>query len=171
MSIYVYSIDECNQATCTCVQRSVKQYPCMNVNLYENHFSFINDIQSYIYSNCFVCTKCDKIFPKPYALSRHEKTCNTNVKHKFPGKVFQIPKTVLRNYKTWVSVESDDNCIFPLFCYVGPGEFSISCYSESNAALQWTAEHVPASISIASNVPGYESAHCFVTYGHSKNLV
>lgn len=100
VSIYVYSIDECNQATC--VQRSVKQYPCMNVNLYENHFSFINDIQSYIYSNCFVCTKCDKIFPKPYALSRHEKTCNTNVKHKFPGKVFQIPKTVLRNYKTWV---------------------------------------------------------------------
>ncbi len=30
----------------------------MYVNLYENHFSFIKDIKSY--SNCFVCTKCDK---------------------------------------------------------------------------------------------------------------
>lgn len=64
----------------------------MYVNLYENHFSFIRDIQSY--SDCFVCTKCDKIFPKPYALSRHELICTTNVNHNFPGRVFQIPKTI-----------------------------------------------------------------------------
>jgi hypothetical protein len=30
---------------------------------------------------------------------------------------------------------------------------------------------MPASISVASNVPGYESAHCFATDGDSKQLV
>ena len=29
--------------------------------------------------------------------------------------------------------------------------------------LQWLAEHVPASISVASNVPGNEAAQYFVT--------
>ena len=56
VSIYVYSIDEHNQAVC--IRRSVKQFSSMHVNLYENHFGFIKDIQSY--SNCFICTKCDK---------------------------------------------------------------------------------------------------------------
>lgn len=59
----------------------------------------------------------------------------------------------------------------PYFATWDLESFQYHVRSESNAALQWTAEHVPASISIASNVPGYESAHCFVTYGHSKNLV
>jgi hypothetical protein len=80
VSIYVYSLDEHNQAVC--IWRSVKQFPSMYINLYEKHFSFIKDIQSY--SNCFVCKKCDKIFSKPYALSRYEQTCTTNIKHKFP---------------------------------------------------------------------------------------
>ncbi len=79
VSIYVYSIDKHNQAVC--IRHSAKQFSTMYVNLYENHFSFIKDIKSY--SNCFVRTKCDKIFPKPYALSRHEETCATNVKHKY----------------------------------------------------------------------------------------
>jgi hypothetical protein len=44
--------------------------------------------------------------------------------------------------------------------------------STSGAApLQWTAEHVPASISVASNVPGHENAFCFVTDGDSEQLV
>ena len=36
VSVYVYSIDEHNQAVC--IRRSIKQFPCMYVNLYENHF-------------------------------------------------------------------------------------------------------------------------------------
>ena len=37
--------------------------------------------------------------------------------------------------------------------------------------LQWSARHVPLSVSMASNVPGYEPAQCYVTDGDSDKLV
>ena len=60
---------------------------------------------------------------------------------------------------------------FPYFATWDIESFQYVVRAESNARLQWKAEHVPASISVASNVPGYESAHCFVTDGDSKQLV
>ena len=98
LSIHAYTIDALGHAAI--VRRSIKDYPPMYVNQFENHYSYITDIRSY--SECFVCQKCDKIFSKPYGLSRHEQTCNVNVKHPFPGRTYQITKQFLKSYLTWV---------------------------------------------------------------------
>ena len=37
--------------------------------------------------------------------------------------------------------------------------------------MQWIARHVPLSVSLASNVPGYETPRCYVTEGDSNKLV
>ena len=37
--------------------------------------------------------------------------------------------------------------------------------------MQWIARHVPLSVSLASNVPGHETPHCYVTDGDSDKLV
>ena len=37
--------------------------------------------------------------------------------------------------------------------------------------VEWVARHVPLSVGVASNVPGYEAPRCFVTDGDSKKLV
>ena len=37
--------------------------------------------------------------------------------------------------------------------------------------VQWIARHVPLSVSLASNVPGYEPAQCYITDGDSDKLV
>ena len=37
--------------------------------------------------------------------------------------------------------------------------------------VQWIARHVPLSVSMASNVPGYETPRCYVTEGDSDKLV
>ena len=37
--------------------------------------------------------------------------------------------------------------------------------------LQWSARHVPLSVSVASNVPGHEDAQCYITNGDSDKLV
>ena len=37
--------------------------------------------------------------------------------------------------------------------------------------LQWSARHVPLSVSMASNVPGHDDAQCYVTNGYSDKLV
>ena len=37
--------------------------------------------------------------------------------------------------------------------------------------MQWIARHVPLSVSLASNVPGHETSHCYATDGDSDKLV
>ena len=37
--------------------------------------------------------------------------------------------------------------------------------------LQWSARHVPLSVSVASNVPGHEDAQCYITNGDSNKLI
>ena len=37
--------------------------------------------------------------------------------------------------------------------------------------VEWVVRHVPLSVSVASNVPGYEAPRCFVTDGDSNKLV
>ena len=37
--------------------------------------------------------------------------------------------------------------------------------------LQWIARHVPLSVSVASNVPGHDTPHCYFTDGDSDKLV
>ena len=37
--------------------------------------------------------------------------------------------------------------------------------------VQWIARHVPLSVSLASNVPGHETPHCYVTDGDSDKFV
>ena len=55
--------------------------------------------------------------------------------------------------------------------------FDFECYfnderlpSDSDKR-QWSARHVPLSVSVASNVPGHEDAQCYVTNGDSDKLV
>ena len=42
---------------------------------------------------------------------------------------------------------------------------------QSSEKLTWEAKHVPLSVSICSNVPGYQEPQCFVTEGDSQELV
>lgn len=37
--------------------------------------------------------------------------------------------------------------------------------------LTWESSHVPLSVSVCSNVPGYETPKCFVTNGDPKGLI
>ena len=55
--------------------------------------------------------------------------------------------------------------------------FDFECYFSDERlpadsdTLQWSARHVPLSVSVASNVPGHEDAQCYVTNGDSDKLV
>ena len=55
--------------------------------------------------------------------------------------------------------------------------FDFECYFDRDNVpadtntLQWSARHVPLSVSVASNVPGHEDAQCYITNGDSDKLV
>ena len=154
------------------VRRSPAQYQeTMYLNLYEAHFSYIKDIR--MYSHSYKCSKCEQALLKcPYDLHRHELTCGAGENQIYKGGVYRPPSSIFQRL-------DDEGITVPeaLRFYPFRATFDFECYFDRDNVpadtntLQWSARHVPLSVSMASNVPGYEPAQCYVTDGDSDKLV
>ena len=114
-----------------------------------------------------MCCRCGKTFPKEHQLSRHERGCEAKVKKVYPGGVYTPPKTIFEKieeegihvpeelkYSTYFATY-DIEVYFP----------SSHNLPEKKPKLEFTAEHYPLSIGIASNVPGYREGKCLIVPG------
>ena len=154
------------------VRRSPAQYQeTMYLNLYEAHFSYIKDIR--MYSHSYKCSKCEQALWKcPYDLHRHELTCEAGVNQIYKGGVYRPPSSIFERLDDEGIIASPVLRYFPY-----RATFDFECYFSderlpvNSDKLQWSARHVPLSVSVASNVPGYEPAQCYVTNGDSDKLV
>ena len=177
-NIYVYTLEPIastpgsrQQTTAHPVYRSFQHYPkTLHLNLYNNHFSFINNLK--IYSKSFCCSRCGKYWKEAFTLKRHEQTCEAKVKHRFPGGVFKIPKTIFELLEEEGIRIPQDLKFFPFYA-----TFDFECFFQDQTLpnhtekVHWEAEHVPLSVSVCSNVPDFDLPKCFVTDGDSKTLV
>ena len=154
------------------VRRSPAQYQeTMYANLHESHYSYIQDIGKYCHS--YRCRKCgDSLWKCPYDLHRHELTCEVGVNRKYKGGVYHPPPSVFERL-------DDEGIVVEkmLRYYPYRATFDFESYFDRNNVpadtntLQWSARHVPLSVSVASNVPGHEDAQCYITNGDSDKLV
>ena len=81
----------------------------MNLNLYEDHFSYVSDMEKY--SHSFLCSKCDRLWKHVGMLHRHERTCTGNVIYKYPGGVYHTQQTVFdRLEDEGIDVPEGDRC-------------------------------------------------------------
>ena len=154
------------------VRRSPAQYQeTMYVNLHESHYSYIQDIGKYCHS--YRCRKCgDSLWKRPWELHRHESTCEAGVRHVYNGGVYHPPPSVFERLDDEGIVVEKMLRYYP---YRATFDFE-SCFDRDNVpadtnTLQWSARHVPLSVSVASNVPGHEDAQCYITNGDSDKLV
>ena len=154
------------------VRRSPAQYQeTMYANLHESHYSYIQDIGKYCHS--WRCRNCEtSLWKCPYDLHRHERTCTEGIKRIYKGGVYHPPPSVFERL--------DDEGIVvekTLRYYPYRATFDFECFFDRHNlpadtnTLQWSARHVPLSVSIASNVPGHEDAQCYITNGDSDKLV
>ena len=154
------------------VRRSPAQYQeTMYVNLHESHYSYIQDIGKYCHS--YRCRKCgDSLWKRPWVLHRHESTCEAGVRHVYNGGVYHPPPSVFERLDDEGVVVSDSLRFYPY-----RATFDFECFftgdnlPANSDKLQWSARHVPLSVSLASNVPGHETPQCYVTDGDSDKLV
>ena len=156
------------------VQRTHRRYPdTMNLNLYKNHFSFIKNMDQYCHAyECKVCRKIFKEKRRSGGLSRHEKTCTDATKKKFVGGSYHPDCSVFE-------LLEDEGIFVPEEARYYPYRitYDYECYFEttnlpsSSDKLQWKAKHIPLSVSVCSNVPGYQEPKCFITTGDSEELV
>ena len=173
-NVFVYKLVEIadGKTTAELVRRSPAQYQeTMYLNLYEAHFSYIKDIR--MYSHSYKCSKCEQALWKcPYDLHRHELTCEAGVNQIYKGGVYRPPSSIFERLDDEGIIASPVLRYFPY-----RATFDFECYFSderlpvNSDKLQWSARHVPLSVSVASNVPGYEPAQCYVTDGDSDKLV
>ena len=154
------------------VRRSTGHYTeTMYVNLHETHYSYIRDINMYCHS--WRCRNCEQALWKcPYDLHRHELTCEAGVNRIYKGGVYRPPSSVFERLDDEGIVVSDSLRYYPY-----RATFDFECYFDGENIptntdhVEWIARHVPLSVSIASNVPGYEPAQCYITDRDSDKLV
>ncbi|KAJ8020607.1 hypothetical protein HOLleu_40243 [Holothuria leucospilota] len=155
------------------IRRSLNRYEdTMYLNVYGDHFSYIRDVN--LYTKSYQCQKCQKLGSDRWQMQRHEATCNgVGVKHSFPGGVYSHPKTVFE------LLEEEGIYIPPdLRYYPYRAVYDFECCFETvqegatvTSKLTMEALHVPLSVSVCSNVPGYEEPMCFISEGNADKLL
>ena len=154
------------------VRRSTGHYPeTMYVNLHETHYSYIRDINMYCHS--WRCRNCEQaLWKTPYDLHRHERTCTEGIKRVYKGGVYRPPASIFER------LDDEGIIVSPVLRYFPyRATFDFECYFSDERLptntdhVEWIARHVPLSVSVASNVPGYEPAQCYITDGDSVKLV
>ena len=169
VNIVVYNLRE---ESAQLVRRSLGKHDnTMYVNLYEPHFSYIQDMKSY--SHSYMCSKYENsLWKYPSLLKRHELTCEAGVRHVYNGGVYHPPPSVFERLDDEGIVVDEGLRYYPY-----RATFDFECFFTGDNLpadtdhVQWVARHVPLSVSVASNVPGYEPALCFVTDGDADKLV
>ena len=173
-NVVVYKLEEIGdgKTTAELVRRSTDKYPdTMYMNLYETHYSYIHDIGMYCHS--YRCRKCgNSLWKTQQHLLRHERTCEAGVNRMYKGGVYRPPPSIFQR------LDDEGIVVAPVLRYYPyRATFDFECYFDRDNVpadtdhVQWVARHVPLSVSLASNVPGYEPAQCFVTDGDADKLV
>ena len=154
------------------VRRSPAQYPeTMYVHLYETHFSYIRDMKKF--SHSYRCSKCENsMWKRPAWLERHELRCEAGVNRIYKGGVYHPPQSIFQRLDDEGIVVGEGLRYYPY-----RATFDFECYFDreniptNTDHIEWIARHVSLSVSVASNVPGYEPAQCYITDGDSDKLV
>ena len=152
------------------VQRSREFYQeTMRLNVYENHLSVIVNFESYC--GVYQCVHCDKLWYNSKHYNQHTKICTTTVREVFPGGIHKNPATIFEKLEEIGIVVPRCDRHFSFFaCYDFEAYFSKTKIF-NNSMLTLDACHLPLSVAVASNIPGYESGVCFVTEGDEERLV
>ena len=173
-NVVVYKLEEIGdgKTTAELVRRSTDKYPdTMYMNLYETHYPYIHDIGMYCHS--YRCRKCgNSLWKTQQHLLRHERTCEAGVNRMYKGGVYRPPPSIFQR------LDDEGIVVAPVLRYYPyRATFDFECYFDRDNVpadtdhVQWVARDVPLSVSLASNVPGYEPAQCFVTDGDADKLV
>ncbi len=143
------------------VFKSTERYDgTMYVNRYENHCSYIGDFSKY--AKKYRCTLCDRMFDHHSHYARHGKTCENKTRYEYPGGFYREQQTIFQQLEEFGIRVPERDRTFPWFAVFDFESILQKVDGDGTEKLQWTHKHLPISVSVCSNVPGYTTPRCFV---------
>ena len=132
----------------------------MHLNLFDKHLSYISNLNAY--TQKYQCPSCQMHFKYVQSMKRHSLKCQGRTKHRFPGGFYSSPKTIFDKLEEYGIVVPAEERIFPWFLVFDFEAMLTPAQESKSDKLTWTAEHVPISVSICSNVEGFKTPHCII---------
>ena len=132
----------------------------MHLNLFDKHLSYISNLNAY--AQKYLCPTCQMHFKFVHNMRKHSRKCQGRTKHKFPGGFYSSPKTIFEKLEEQGIKIPTEERVFPWFLVFDFEAMLLSTQEPKSEKLAWTAEHVPISVSICSNVEGFKTPHCIV---------
>lgn len=168
VGICVYQLDESDN--CELVFRSLKNNAVMNLNLFGNHFSLIKDFGKY--SSSYLCLKCKRSFDRKFNMVRHTNICDASTKNVYGSGVFHPPQTIFDQLSDHgVDIPNDLHFFEERICFDIESILVRDTNIPNTDRVTFTFRHELASISVASNVEGFEEPVCFISEGCPKKLL
>ena len=143
-----------------------KHKEVINVHLSgATHFDFIWSMDSY--ASSFTCKNCGQLWKRRYNCERHENSCVRASRYRYVGGPYSTRKSFYDHLaEVGIWVEPQDR----FYEYRATYDLE-SCLVPIQNQKGYTSRHVPMSVSIASNVPGFEGPFCIVSDGDAQKMV
>nr|XP_022301117.1 uncharacterized protein LOC111109328 [Crassostrea virginica] len=167
INVNIFELTE--KETALCIYKSRCQFNnSMHLNMYRHHLSYISNLQAY--AKKYQCRTCERHFSCLWNMQRHQRNCSGKTVHQFPGGMYTSPKTIFEKLEEYdVHVLPEDR-LFPWFLVYDFEALLVPVHGEKSEKLTWMAQHQPISVSVCSNVEGFETPHCIVD-PHIDSLV
>ena len=134
----------------------------MTLNLHDQHLSYVVNRKSYLKK--FQCASCKRHFDHMGTWQRHQGNCTNATKNVFPGGFQKANKTIFQELEEYgITVPVKDQT-YPFFAVFDCEAMLIPNLQDKDdtGKLHWKEEHKPISVSICSNLEGFNEPKCFV---------
>ena len=128
------------------------------LHLYQGHFSYIQDFA--MFAKKYQCKFCDKLWEHHGNYIRHEQKCKDKTRYVYPGGFYSQKKSVFEEL-SYFGIGCTDR-VYTHFITFDFESILKKVQNQRSTKMEWTQEHVPTSVSICSNVPGFLDPHCIV---------
>ena len=139
-----------------------RQTDKMVLNLHDTHLSYVTNIPAYLKK--YRCDSCGRNFDQLGHWNRHQGSCASATEYQFPGGFHKMSPSIFDRLEEFnITVVSEEDRLYPWFiAYDFEAILSPITEEQPTPRLKWLRKHEPISVSVASNVPGFEEAKCFV---------
>ena len=133
----------------------------MVLNLHDTHLSYVKNVPAYLKK--YRCDSCGRNFVQLSDFNRHQGSCANATEYEFAGGFHKMSLSIFDRLEEFDIVVPEENRLYPWFI-VYDFEAILAPITEEQPTprLKWLRKHEPISVSVASNVPGFEEAKCFV---------
>ena len=133
-------------------------------NLHLDHFSYIPNLEKL--AKMYICNRCSAKFDTNYNLDRHIDTCrleqeNTFVKY---PQIFEKKRNDIVELCDWFEIDCDYKYDYLIIFDLESMQQKINETTDGKSEkLKYVTKHIPISVSIATNVPGFEKEYFYLS--------